>query len=142
MIDVHFIGTSDAFGAGGRRQSAFLLREPNGNLLIDCGITTNTGLNAEGIRRDEIDAIVVSHFNADHFGGIPLLLLAACEYTLLRNRIFSPRINAPGSPSGHPTNIFKRTLQPPTCPALITGCVRESEALRSTTISSSGKVRR
>ena len=77
MIEVHFIGTSDAFGSGGRRQSAFLIRDPNGNVLVDCGITTNTGLMAEGIRRNEIDAIVVSHFHADHFGGIPLFLLAA-----------------------------------------------------------------
>ena len=77
MIELHFIGTSDAFGAGGRRQSAFLVREPNGNVLVDCGVTTNTGLNAEGIRRNEIDAIVVSHFHADHFGGIPLFLLAS-----------------------------------------------------------------
>ena len=77
MIELHFIGTSDAFGAGGRRQSAFLIREPNGCVLVDCGITTNTGLNAEGINRNDIDAIVISHFHADHFGGIPLFLLAS-----------------------------------------------------------------
>lgn len=77
MIELHFIGTSDAFGAGGRRQSAFLVREPSGSVLVDCGATTNTGLNAEGIDRNEIDAIVISHFHADHFGGIPLFLLAA-----------------------------------------------------------------
>jgi len=77
VLDVHFIGTSDAFGAGGRRQSAFLARDAHGTLLVDCGATTNTGLAAEGIERDEIDAILVSHFHADHFGGIPLILIAA-----------------------------------------------------------------
>ncbi len=77
MIELHFIGTSDAFGAGGRRQSAFLARDPHGSILVDCGVTTNTGLCAEGLHRDEIDAILISHFHADHFGGIPLLLLAA-----------------------------------------------------------------
>lgn len=77
MIELHFIGTSDAFGAGGRRQSAILIRDPNGTLLVDCGTTTNTGLSAEGVRRNEIDCIVVSHFHADHFGGIPLFLLAS-----------------------------------------------------------------
>lgn len=77
MSEVVFIGTSDAFGAGGRRQSAILLRAASGTLLLDCGATTGSGLDALGIARDEVDAILVSHFHADHFGGIPLLLLAA-----------------------------------------------------------------
>ncbi|MDP6977684.1 MAG: MBL fold metallo-hydrolase [Myxococcota bacterium] len=85
MIELHFIGTSDAFGAGGRRQSAFLVREPNGTLLVDCGVTTNTGLTAEGVRRNDIDAIAISHFHADHFGGIPLFLLASLYEDQRRN---------------------------------------------------------
>lgn len=77
MSDVVFIGTSDAFGSGGRRQSAVLVRAPNGALLLDCGMTTGTGLCQLGIERNEIDTILVSHFHADHFGGIPPFLLAA-----------------------------------------------------------------
>jgi ribonuclease BN (tRNA processing enzyme) len=77
MSEVVFVGTSDAFGAGGRRQSALLVRAPQGGLLVDCGTTTTTGLAALGIARDEIDAILISHFHGDHFGGIPALLLAA-----------------------------------------------------------------
>jgi ribonuclease BN (tRNA processing enzyme) len=77
MSEVVFVGTSDAFGAGGRRQSAVFVRGRRGALLLDCGATTNTGLEAEGIQRDEIDAIVVSHFHGDHFGGIPLFLLGS-----------------------------------------------------------------
>ena len=77
MSELVCIGTSDAFGAGGRRQSAYLLRASQGGVLIDCGQTTLTGLAALGIDRGEVDAIVVSHFHADHFGGIPLFLLGA-----------------------------------------------------------------
>ena len=84
-MEIHFIGTSDAFGAGGRRQSAFLLRDSNGSVLVDCGITTNSGLMAEEVRRDEIDVILISHFHADHFGGIPLFLLAALYEDQRRN---------------------------------------------------------
>ena len=77
MSEVVFIGTSDAFGAGGRRQSAILLRAPGGTVLLDCGATTATGLSELGIAREEIDSIIISHFHGDHFGGIPILLLAA-----------------------------------------------------------------
>lgn len=71
------VGTSDAFGAGGRRQSAYLVRSAEGTLLLDCGATTVTGLVALGIDRSEIDGVVISHYHGDHFGGIPALLLAA-----------------------------------------------------------------
>jgi ribonuclease BN (tRNA processing enzyme) len=77
MSEVVFVGTSDAFGAGGRRQSALLVRAEHGGLLLDCGTTTASGLASLGIERDEIDAILISHFHGDHFGGIPALLLAA-----------------------------------------------------------------
>jgi ribonuclease BN (tRNA processing enzyme) len=77
MSEVVFVGTSDAFGAGGRRQSAILLRGSSGTVLLDCGVTTTTGLCQLGIDRNELDAIVISHFHGDHYGGIPILLLAA-----------------------------------------------------------------
>jgi ribonuclease BN (tRNA processing enzyme) len=77
VSEIVFVGTSDAFGAGGRRQSAILLRGGPGTVLIDCGATTGSGLDAMGVSRDEIETILVSHFHGDHFGGIPLLLLAA-----------------------------------------------------------------
>ncbi len=76
MSEVLFVGTSDAFGAGGRRQSAVLVRGERGTLLLDCGATTGSGLGELGVDRDEIETILVSHFHGDHFGGIPLLLLA------------------------------------------------------------------
>ncbi len=84
------IGTSDAFGAGGRRQSAYLLRSASGSLLMDCGQTTLSGLATLGVPRDEVDAIAVSHFHADHFGGIPLFLLA----TLYQDRRSRPLVIA------------------------------------------------
>ena len=76
MSELVFIGTSDAFGAGGRRQSAILLRAPGGGVMLDCGMTTATGLAEVGIERNEIDSILVSHFHGDHYGGIPTILLA------------------------------------------------------------------
>jgi ribonuclease BN (tRNA processing enzyme) len=88
LSEVIFIGTSDAFGAGGRRQSAILVRAEAGSVLLDCGMTTGSGLHDLGVSRDEIDAILVSHYHGDHFGGIPPLLLA-CLYEDRRVRPLS-----------------------------------------------------
>ena len=85
MNEVIFIGTSDAFGAGGRRQSATLVRGDRGSILLDCGATTNSGLSELEIAREEIDSILISHFHGDHFGGIPLFLFA-CLYEDQRRR--------------------------------------------------------
>jgi ribonuclease BN (tRNA processing enzyme) len=74
---VTFVGTSDAFGAGGRRQAAIVVETAGGSLLLDCAPTTVTGLAALGIDRRALDAVVVTHFHADHFAGIPSLVLAS-----------------------------------------------------------------
>ncbi len=109
MSEIVFVGTSDAFGAGGRRQSAIFLRGPSGGLLLDCGTTTLMGLNALQIERAEIDSILVSHFHGDHFGGIPLLLFALlyADERTTPLRIAGPpgveaRVRALSAAMGHP----------------------------------------
>jgi ribonuclease BN (tRNA processing enzyme) len=75
MPEIVFIGTGDAFGSGGRRNSAILVRERGRSLLLDCGPTTGAGLRQLGIDPCEIDAIAISHFHGDHVAGVPFLLL-------------------------------------------------------------------
>jgi ribonuclease BN (tRNA processing enzyme) len=75
MPEVVFVGTGDAFGSGGRRNSAILVRGSPGTLLLDCGPTTLGGLKALGIDPGEIDAIALSHYHADHVAGVPFLML-------------------------------------------------------------------
>jgi ribonuclease BN (tRNA processing enzyme) len=74
---VVFVGTSDAFGAGGRRQAAIFVAGSGGGLLLDCAPGTTSGLTALGIERSAIAGIAISHFHADHFAGLPQFLLAA-----------------------------------------------------------------
>ena len=76
-MKVVFVGTSDAFGAGGRRQSAIFVETSGGGVLLDCAPTTAGGLVALGIERLAIDVIALSHFHADHFAGVPQLVLAS-----------------------------------------------------------------
>jgi ribonuclease BN (tRNA processing enzyme) len=75
MAEVVFVGTGDAFGSGGRRNSAILVRDRGKTLLLDCGPTTLGGLQELGVDPRELDAIVISHFHGDHCAGIPFLLI-------------------------------------------------------------------
>lgn len=77
MAEVQFIGTGDAFGSGGRRNSAILVRDRGRSLLLDCGPTTLGGLKLLGFDPREIDGVVISHFHGDHAAGVPFLLLDA-----------------------------------------------------------------
>ena len=69
------MGTGDAFGSGGRRNSAILLRTGGHSFLLDCGPTTLGGLKKLGVDPREIDGIVLTHFHGDHAAGVPFFLL-------------------------------------------------------------------
>jgi len=74
---VTIIGCGDAFGTGGRFNSATLVETAAATGLLNCGATTMTALNAQGIDPNRIDLIVITHLHGDHFGGVPFLLLDA-----------------------------------------------------------------
>lgn len=76
-LQVQFVGCGDAFGSGGRFNTCFHLAGERTNLLIDCGASSLVALKQLGIDRNAVRAILVTHFHADHFGGVPFFLLDA-----------------------------------------------------------------
>jgi ribonuclease BN (tRNA processing enzyme) len=74
---IQFAGCGDAFGSGGRFNTCFHVAGVNANFLIDCGATSLVALKRLGIERNAIDLILVTHFHADHFGGVPFFILDA-----------------------------------------------------------------
>lgn len=76
-LSLQFVGCGDAFGSGGRFNTCFHLVGARTNLLIDCGASSLVALKRLGIDRNAISLIVVTHFHADHFGGIPFFILDA-----------------------------------------------------------------
>jgi ribonuclease Z len=73
-LDLLFLGSGNAFGSEGRAFSSFLL---NGRYLFDCGPTVLQQLHRAGLTLSGIDVIMISHFHADHFFGLPFVILAA-----------------------------------------------------------------
>jgi ribonuclease BN (tRNA processing enzyme) len=84
-MHLQFVGCGDAFGSGGRFNTCFHLVGRDINALIDCGATSLVALNRLAIGRNDIDVIFLSHFHADHAGGLPFFILEA-NYTLKRER--------------------------------------------------------
>jgi ribonuclease BN (tRNA processing enzyme) len=74
---LQFVGCGDAFGTGGRFNTCFHLVGERTNLLIDCGASSLVALERLGIARAPIDAILITHFHADHIGGVPFFILDA-----------------------------------------------------------------
>lgn len=71
------IGSSDAFGSGGRLQTCFHVASEQGAFLIDCGATSLTGLFRQELDPNDISTIFVSHLHGDHFGGLAWFLIHA-----------------------------------------------------------------
>jgi ribonuclease Z len=78
-LDVSFVGTGNAF-APQRCWSGFLL---NGRFAFDAPPTLLLSLKRLGVEMAGIDAIFLTHFHADHFFGLPFLIL---EYNYLARR--------------------------------------------------------
>ena len=76
-MQLQFIGCGDAFGSGGRTNTCFHVTGHHVNFLIDCGASSLPALKRQGVARDDIDLILITHFHGDHFGGLPFLLLDA-----------------------------------------------------------------
>ena len=82
---LQFIGSGDAFGSGGRFNTCFHVTGEHANFLIDCGASSLIALKANRIVLNDIRTILITHFHADHFGGIPFFILDA--------QFFSKRTN-------------------------------------------------
>lgn len=76
-MKVTFVGCGDAFGSGGRFNTCIHAEDAAGTFLMDCGATSLVAMKKLGIDRNAINTILLTHFHADHFGGIPFFLLDA-----------------------------------------------------------------
>ena len=103
-VRVRFLGTGDAFSAGGRHQAGYLVEAAETSLLLDCGATTLASLKREGLSPAAIDAIVLSHLHGDHFAGIPFLLL---DYIYCETRTRPLRIVGPPGTEERIASLFR-----------------------------------
>ena len=80
MLELSFLGSANAFAAGGRYWSGFVA---NGHYVFEAPPTLLPHIKRLGIAPTDIRAVFISHFHGDHFLGLPFLLL---EYLYLTPR--------------------------------------------------------
>lgn len=76
-LTIEFVGCGDAFGSGGRFNTCFHLIGDEADFLIDCGASSLIALKARKTDLNAISTILVTHFHADHFAGLPFFMLDA-----------------------------------------------------------------
>ena len=76
-VTVTFVGSGDAFGAGGRFQTCILVDAPGIRFVIDFGASSLVALNKMGIEHNSIDTVLLTHIHGDHCGGMPFMLMDA-----------------------------------------------------------------
>ncbi len=101
--EVRFLGSGDAFFAGGRHQAAYLVRTGETAFLLDCGATALASLQAQGIDSAGIDTVILSHLHGDHFAGLPFLFL---EYLFETPRRRPLRICGPPGTQDRVSRLF------------------------------------
>lgn len=75
-MNLTVVGCGDAFGSGGRYNTCFLICEGDKKILVDCGASTLLRLKQLNVSPVDIDAIIITHFHGDHYGGIPFLMIS------------------------------------------------------------------
>ncbi|MEP6946670.1 MAG: ribonuclease Z [Acidobacteriota bacterium] len=70
-----------------RSSSGYWLETSGGNILLDCSPTALHRILAEGLDWPGLDAIWISHFHLDHFGGVAPLLASFKHAVELAGRI-------------------------------------------------------
>ena len=74
MVKLHFLGTSNAFGADGRSTSCYLLQGSK-TILMDAGYSSLSNLRSIQKSQLDLDAILISHLHPDHMIGLPQFVI-------------------------------------------------------------------
>jgi ribonuclease Z len=82
MINITFLGTSDAIPSAERNHTSILLSYKDENILVDCGEGTQRQFRKAKLNPNKITRILITHWHGDHVLGIAGMLqtLSFSEY--------------------------------------------------------------
>ena len=79
MLDLCFLGTGGSIPMPNRALASLYIRVDGQSILLDCGEGTQIGIMRLGWGFRCIDALLLTHFHADHCSGVPGFLLALAK---------------------------------------------------------------
>lgn len=74
MIELTFLGTSQAIPTAKRNHTAILLKYAEETILVDCGEGTQRQMRIARINPCKLTRLLITHWHGDHILGIPGLL--------------------------------------------------------------------
>lgn len=89
------LGSGTSVPHPARTSSAYWLETATGTVLLDCSPSAIHRMAAEGLAWQELDAIWISHFHLDHFGGLAPFLFGTKYASETQDRLKPLRIFGP-----------------------------------------------
>ncbi len=74
MPEVIVLGTAASVPDAEHDTLALALRGPGWAILVDCGGSPLYKLARAGVSRDQVRAVILTHYHADHLYGLPILV--------------------------------------------------------------------
>jgi len=75
VAELIVLGTANSVPSADHANTHMAVRGDSGTILIDCVGTAVVRLERAGIKLDDIQDIILTHFHPDHVSGLPLLLM-------------------------------------------------------------------
>lgn len=75
-VKIMVLGSGSAFSGFKRFNSCYLIEAGTNKFLIDCGSDALRAIQKAGVDLTSIQKIFITHFHADHCGGLPAVLTA------------------------------------------------------------------
>lgn len=89
------LGSGTSVPHPSRTASAYWLETDSGTILLDCAPSVIHRMAEEGLAWQELDAIWISHFHLDHFGGLAPFLFGTKYAPETQHRIRPLRVFGP-----------------------------------------------